>query len=87
MVEKETIELDAATLQMLVVGGRAQRGLNGEWSVIVTLDGEVDLKDGRILPVPRREIHVKSRQRGRKPNPAQNWGKGTRGFRKKAKKS
>lgn len=81
MVEKETIELDAATLQMLVVEGCARRGLNGEWAVIIKLDGDVSLGDGRSLPI-RREVHVKSRQRGRKPNPAQNWGKGG-GFRKK----
>ena len=79
MVERESIELDAAALQMLVVGGCAKRGLNGEWAVIIELDGQVDLSDGRALPV-RRKVHVKARQRGRKPNPAQNWGPGG-GFR------
>lgn len=82
MVEKETIELDAAALQMLVVGGVAKRGLNGEWAVIIKLDGEIGLSDGRALPVCR-DVHVKvKRQKGRLPNPAQNWGKGG-GFRKK----
>ena len=82
MVDKETIELDAAALQMLVVGGIAKRGLNGEWAVIIKLDGEVGLGDGRALPV-KRDVHVKvKRQKGRLPNPAQNWGKGG-GFRKK----
>jgi len=81
MVERETLTLDAAALQMLVVGGVAKRGLNGEWAVIIKLDGEVSLGDGRALPV-KRNVHVKSRQRGRKPNPAHNWGKGG-GFRKK----
>jgi len=83
MVERETIILDAAALQMLVVGGEARRGLNGEWAVVIELDGDVALGDGRSLPV-RRDVHIKSRQKGRKPNPAQNWGKGG-GFRKKAK--
>jgi hypothetical protein len=81
MVEKETIELDTAALQMLVVGGQAKRGLNGEWAVVIKLDGDIGLGDGRTLPV-RREVHVKARQQGRKANPAQNWGKGG-GFRKK----
>lgn len=81
MVEKETIELDAAALQMLIVGGEARRGLNGEWAVVIKLDGEVGLSDGRSLPV-RREVHIKARQNGRLPNPAKNWGKGG-GFRKK----
>lgn len=82
MVEKETIELDAATLQMLVMGGVAKRGLNGEWAVIIKLDGDVGLGDGRSLSV-RKEVHAKvKRQNGRLPNPAQNWGKGG-GFRKK----
>jgi len=81
MVERETITLDAAALQMLVVGGEARRGLNGEWAVVLQLDGDVSLADGRTLPV-HRDVHVKTRQRGRKPNPAQNWGKGG-GFRRK----
>ncbi len=81
MVERETIELDAAALQMLVVGGVANRGLNGEWAIVLELDGEVSITDGRSLPV-RRKVHVKSRQKGRRPNPAGNWGKGG-GFRKK----
>lgn len=82
MVEKETIELDAANLQMLITGGQAKRGLNGEWAVVIKLDGDVSLGDGRTLPV-RRDVHVKvKRQKGRLPNPAQNWGKGG-GFRKK----
>ena len=82
MVERETIELDAAALQMLVVGGEARRGLNGEWAVIIEIQGDVSLDDGRSLPVSRK-VHIKSRQNGRRPNPAQNWGKGG-GFRKKA---
>jgi hypothetical protein len=81
MVEREVIELDAATMQMLVVGGVAKRGLNGEWAVIVELDGEVNLGDGRALPVCRK-VHIKAKQRGRLPNPARNWGKGG-GFRRK----
>lgn len=82
MVERETIELDAAALQMLVVGGEAKRGLNGEWAVIIQLDGDIPLGDGRSLSV-RKEVRAKvKRQNGRKPNPARNWGKGG-GFRKK----
>lgn len=82
MVERETITLDAAALQMLVVGGEARRGRGGPWTVIIQLNGEVALDDGRSLSV-RKEVRVKvKRQNGRKPNPAQNWGKGG-GFRPK----
>jgi hypothetical protein len=85
MAEKETITLDAAALQMLVTGGVAKRGLNTEWTVVITLKGDVPLGDGRSLQIDR-DVHVKARQQGRKPNPAKNWKKGQRGFSKKAKK-
>jgi len=84
MAEKETINLDAAALQMLVIEGQANRGLNNQWTVVITLKGDIPLGGGRSLQIDRK-IHVKARQQGRKPG-AQNWEKGKRGFRKKRKK-
>jgi len=82
MVEKEEIKLDSKVLKKLITGGLAKRGANGEWSVSVVLDGDISLADGRVLPVIRRTVTVKTRQQGRRANPAQNWGKGG-GFRSK----
>ena len=82
MVERETIELDAASLQMLVVGGVAKRGLNGEWAVVIKLDGEVSLGPfaamstskqsarmdaGRILPAIGARVAGLERKRNNRP--------------------
>jgi hypothetical protein len=53
MVEKETINIDAATVQIIVTGAMARRGANGEWSLSISLDGDIPLGDGRILPIRR----------------------------------
>ncbi len=81
MVEKEQIEIDAKLIRKIVTGGIARRGANGEWSLTISLSGNVPLGDGRTLPILR-DFAVKTRQQGRKANPANNWGKGG-GFRGK----
>ncbi len=81
MVEKEEIKIDAKLIRKIVTGGIAKRGANGEWSLSISLDGDVPIDADRKLPI-RRKVAVKARQQGRKPNPAQNWGSG--GFRSKS---
>lgn len=81
MVDKEEIKIDTELVRKIVAGGIARRGANGEWSLVIFLDGDIALDDNRTLPV-RREVAVKARQQGRRANPAQNWGKGG-GFRSK----
>lgn len=81
MVEREEITIDAEMIRLIVSGGTARRGANGEWSLTVLFDGNVPLDDERYLPI-RRDVAIKARQSGRKSNPANNWGKGG-GFRRK----
>ena len=84
MVEKEQVELDVDGLRQLIIGGAAKRGANGEWTLHLALKGDYSLDDNRLLPIDR-TVKIKTRQQGRKPNPARNWGKGG-GFRKKETK-
>lgn len=81
MVDKEEITIDAKLIRRIVTGGIARRGANGEWSLTISLGGDIALDDSRTLPI-RRDVAVKARQQGRRANPAQNWGKGG-GFRSK----
>jgi hypothetical protein len=81
MVEIENIEIEPADAQMLIAAARIARGRNGEWTLILSIDGDLQIDADRVLPL-RGELRLKGRQRGRKGNPAQNWGSG--GFKKKA---
>lgn len=82
MVEKEQIEIDVKLIRRIIASASAKRGASGEWSLNISLDGDVPLDEWRSLPISR-TVAIKARQAGRKPNPAQNWGKGGRGFKSK----
>jgi hypothetical protein len=69
MVEREEIEIRAKDAQELITAARISRGPNGEWTIILDVDGDVWIDDDRHLPL-RGELRLKGRQKGRRPNPA-----------------
>lgn len=75
MVVKEQKQLSDEDVRQLVMGGEIRRAPSGGWTLEIWLDGEVVIDKERSLPIVG-SLRIKSRQRGRKGNPAQNWGKG-----------
>jgi len=69
MVEREEINLTATDAQRIITAARIVRGVNGEWTIIINVDGDIRIDEYRHIPFTG-ELRLKGRQRGRKPNPA-----------------
>lgn len=70
MVKREAIEIEnLAAAQGLITAARMLRAANGEWTLVLDLDGELPIDDRRVLPV-RGDLRIRGRQRGRAVNPA-----------------
>lgn len=83
MVKRECIEIENIdAVRDLIASARMLRAANGEWTLVLDLDGELLIDDRRALPV-RGDLRIRGRQRGRLANPA--WGE-TSKLRKKSRK-
>ena len=69
MVEREEIEISIKDARELIVTARLVRGRNGEWTIIMDVDGDIEIDSSRCLSL-RGELRLKGRQKGRKLNPA-----------------
>jgi hypothetical protein len=83
MVEREEMTITSADAQRIIAAARIVRGGNGEWTIILDVDGDIRIDEYRHISFTG-ELRLKGRQRGRRPNPA--WGKTPKDVKKKDSK-
>lgn len=67
MVQKEQIDLDSSIVNnKILYPSSAKRGSNGDWSIELYLDLEIELEDGRKLVIDNRCLQLRAKQIGRR---------------------
>lgn len=69
MVEREYLQIDVQRARELIAAASLHRLPSGEWTLILRVEGDLQIDEHRSLPL-NRELRLQGRQEGRRPNPA-----------------
>jgi hypothetical protein len=67
MVKREEFDVEIKHICKALTGGKVVRNEAGAWTLIIELDGEIEIDAARSLRVEG-EIRIRGRQKGRKSN-------------------